>query len=104
MKRAELITKLKSIDAIKNSSSPEYLDKNIVLMADKIEKSREDIRSAIEDWLTAGEEKSLEIEGVDYKDLIEKAGMIPIAAYLTLDWVARDPKQAKFSLKAEYNI
>ena len=39
------------------------------------------------------------IEGYSYKTLVENYGMKPIGAFLTLDWLIREPQKALTSLK-----
>ena len=51
MDKTELTTRLKDIESIKNSSKPEYLDKNVELLVDKIENCNTEIKSVIEKWL-----------------------------------------------------
>lgn len=50
-------------------------------------------------WLSEGILPSLEIEGFSYQILVNDYGMKPIGAFLTLDWLCRDPKRASLSLK-----
>ena len=102
MNKIELATKLKNIESIKNSSKPEYLEKNIDMLVNKIENCRQDIRSLIEDWLLSDKETDIIVSGIKYSDLLSKAEMTPLAAYLTLDWVAREPTTAINSLKRDY--
>lgn len=50
-------------------------------------------------WLNKGVLPDLKIEGYSYQVLINDYGMKPIGAFLTLDWLCRDPQKALRSLK-----
>ena len=64
-------------------------------LAPKIEALPSDIREALVQWVENGVVTSPEYSGYDVnKILIAKPGMTTLAAYLTLDWVRRDPKTA----------
>ncbi len=104
MNKKELSTILKNIESIKNSSKPEYLDKNVELLVNKIENCSAEIKSAIEKWLLSKVETEMEISGIRYSDLLSKAKMTPLAAYLTLDWVKRKPDEAIPLLKHDYSL
>lgn len=52
-----------------------------------------------ESWLNKGILPNLEIEGYSYQILVNDYGMKPIGAFLTLDWLCRDPQKASLSLK-----
>lgn len=104
MNISDLKLKLTALESIQESSNPNSLEKHVQMIADKIENCREDIRSAIELWLLNGQETKIEVCGINYFDLLSKAKMTPLAAYLTLDWVYREPEQAVASLKTEYML
>ena len=104
MNTIELTSRLKEIESIKNSCKPEYLDKNVRMLVNKIENCMPEIRVAIENWLLSNKEIDIEISGINYSELLEKAKMTPLAAYLTLDWVSREPTMALASLKRDYAL
>jgi hypothetical protein len=56
------------------------------------------VREAFDHWWTSGEPPELEIGGFTLVRLAVEHGMNPIAAFLTLDWLARDPAAAHASL------
>lgn len=79
-----------------------YPEENIEMLAGKIGQVDEEIKEAILNWLDTGSEAEMTIEGIQYNDLKDKAGMNPIAAYLTLDWINREPVEAVAALLKEY--
>lgn len=67
--------------------------------ADKVENFSPQLKEAFENWVEYGEEPTLEMEGYSYHILIEKFKMNPIGAFVTLDWIHREPELAVKSLK-----
>lgn len=104
MDKIELTAKLKNVESIKNSSKQEYLDRNVELLVNQIENCSAEIKSAIEKWLSSNIETEMEMFGIRYSDLLSKAKMTPLAAYLTLDWVSRESNIAISELKKEYSL
>lgn len=49
-------------------------------------------------WQTGTLDAALEVEGYTLAQLMNEHGMKPIAAFLTLDWLAREPEAARASL------
>lgn len=61
----------------------------------KIDALPEDIRAALENWILTGSTASPEYSGYTVDKILEKQPQTKIAgAYLTLDWIRRDPKNA----------
>lgn len=50
-------------------------------------------------WLNEGKLPNFEIEGYSYGILVNEYGMKTIGAFLTLDWLCRNPQKALLSLK-----
>ena len=75
---------------------PQYM---LEQTADKLENMNSCLMEAFEDWANNGTIPTIEVEGWSYKRLIEKFKMRPIAAFLALDWLIRDPEKASKSLK-----
>jgi hypothetical protein len=50
-------------------------------------------------WQTSELDNSLEIDGYTVERLIREHGMNPVGAFVTLDWLRRDPQQALSALK-----
>ena len=64
-------------------------------MAKKIENSDKKIYNAILDYIEKGLEPTISVEDYSCKQLTQKFGMSVIAALLTLDWLLREPTEAK---------
>lgn len=60
----------------------------------KVEKFQPEITRSFNDWLKTSNIPDLSIEGYSINDLIDKYKMNPIGAFITLDWLLREPKQA----------
>lgn len=68
-------------------------------VVEKISKLAPDIYDAFESWFNTGVVKDIEVEGHTVASLRQKKkNMNIIGAYLTLDWLKREPQQAKFAL------
>ncbi len=65
---------------------------------DKVEKFDSDIYHEFEHWLSSGEESGIQVEGYSIRMLIDKYKMNVVGAYLTLDWLKREPEDAKKAL------
>lgn len=53
---------------------------------------------AFNDWMSSGKEPSIVVEDYSYTELIEKYSMTSIGAFITLDWLVKDPEKAKKAL------
>jgi hypothetical protein len=69
------------------------------LIADKIHCAKHEIQDAFFRFLEFSVLPDITFEDVHIKQLIDEYDMDPIAALLTMDWITRDPKKAKASLK-----
>lgn len=68
-------------------------------IVEKISKLAPDIYAAFESWFNTGVVKEIEVEGYTVASLRQKKkNMNIVGAYLTLDWIRREPEQAKFAL------
>lgn len=86
----------KVIELLKEQGYPTFmLDKT----ADKIENLSPLLAEAFDNWAKHGIEASFTIKGYSYSSLIEKFGMKPIGAFITLDWIMKNPEKAIESLK-----
>lgn len=66
----------------------------------KIEALTPDIREALENWLTTGTVASPEYAGYDVNAILKaQPRMNVLGAYLSLDWLRRDPVAAKKSIE-----
>ncbi len=69
------------------------------LIADKLAAATPEVRAAFIDWWETGKLPAFAVEGYTANRLVEEHSMRPIAALLTLDWLIREPEQAKASLR-----
>jgi hypothetical protein len=56
------------------------------------------IQKAFLHWWNTGQVVALEVEQYDVRRLANEHGMNPIAAFLTLDWLIKEPEAALASL------
>jgi hypothetical protein len=75
-----------------------YSESGARIVAEKLIACSPQIKSAIAVWWNTGDLTDLEIEGFTVQRLMEQHGMKPIAAFLTLDWLVREPERARASL------
>ena len=69
-------------------------------MVKKINTLSPEIYAAFEEWFQSGKIKDIEIEGYTVESLrMKNPKMNPIAAYLTLDWLKREPVKAKIAIE-----
>lgn len=57
------------------------------------------VADSFESWLNHGKIPNIEIEGYSHNILVNDYGMKPVGAFLTLDWLLREPEKAKEALK-----
>ena len=81
-----------------------YSDKGMEIVLDNILVMDISVRNNVEEYLKTGEVQSMEVEGYTVESLMQERNMNPLAAYLTLDWLIREPEKAKESLsrKVDY--
>ena len=65
----------------------------------KLNKLQPIVLDNFEAWLNEGIIPDIEIEGYSYRVLVNDYGMKPVGAFLTLDWLCRNPQKASLSLK-----
>lgn len=76
-----------------------YPTKGAQLVATKLEALTIEVRPYFERWWAGGPIPNLQIERYTVRRLMEEHGMNPIAGFLTLDWLVREPEMALASLK-----
>ena len=76
-----------------------YDFRGAVIVANKLEKLNPQLASLFMQWRQDGVIPQIEIEGFTIPRLITEHDMKPIAAFLTLDWLLREPLRAIASLK-----
>lgn len=77
----------------------DYPDYMLEQTADKLERMDGRLVGAFEEWVDNNVTPSIEIEGWNYDKLIQKFKMRPVAAFLALDWLIREPEKAAKALK-----
>ncbi len=53
------------------------------------------VAAAFQNWLETGEIDDTSVEGYTVKSIMAKRPMKVVGAYLTLDWLSREPELAK---------
>jgi hypothetical protein len=81
-----------------------YPKSGATLVSSKLLHLQRPINSMFRDWWLFGEKPNVDIEGYTFESLMELHNMNPIAAFLTLDWLMREPERAKESLKHGYDF
>lgn len=84
------------VEILKDEQYPEFMIDNTTT---KLEKLSPVIAKAFEQWINCKQTPDLCIEGYSYTELVHNWGMKPIGAFITLDWLIREPEKAKKSLK-----
>jgi hypothetical protein len=80
---------------LQSEGFPEFMiDRTI----NKINNFSGTISEAFNDWMSNGKEPSIVVEDYSYTELIEKYSMTSIGAFITLDWLVKDPEKAKKAL------
>ena len=80
-----------------------YSEKSAPVVFKKIELMDQEIREAFEEYLINKETTDLSVGNYDYEQLIQSYNMTPIAAFLTLDWLKREPKAAEKMLRKGFD-
>lgn len=79
------------IEILKNEGYPQFM---LEKTADKIEELSPLLKMSFENWVKHYIEPSFVIKGYSYATLVEKYKMKPIGAFITLDWIMREPEKA----------
>lgn len=72
-------------------------------VADRLTQLSPQLREAFAAWWSGQNEPEVEVEGYTFDHLVRGHGLNPIAAYLTLDWLARDPVRAREALQTGHD-
>lgn len=62
---------------------------------EKVKKLDLEIYTELENWFESGKLSGIEVGGYTVKMLIDKYKMTEVGAFLTLDWLKREPEEAK---------
>ena len=84
------------IEILKEEAYPEYM---IEQTANKLENLVPEIKDVFEQWYLDGAIPSITLEGYTYQDLVRLYGMKPVGAFITLDWLKREPEKAARALE-----
>ncbi len=76
-----------------------YPEKGAQLIIKKLSNCQPEIKAAFNRWWQTGQLTSFAIENYTVQRLQKEHAMNPIAAFLTLDWLLREPETALTSLR-----
>jgi hypothetical protein len=71
-----------------------YPERGAKLVASDLAAAGEPVLSAFVQWWETGTLPLVEVEGYTVSRLVEEQGLHPVAAFLALDWLRRDPQEA----------
>jgi len=74
------------------------------LVADKLAACAGEVQASFHKWWTTGHLDVLEVEQYTVQRLMNEHGMNPVAAFLTLDWLIREPEKARTSLARGHDV
>lgn len=81
-----------------------YPENKVNLLVPSLEKMSPAIKKALESFLLTGNNLELNLLGYSVEKLTREHGMNEIAAYLTLDWIVREPDKAIESLRKGHDF
>ena len=76
----------------------DYKNSQVDGIVEKIGRFSPKVAAAFENWLDTGKTDDTEVEGYTADAILKKKPMKIVAAYLTLDWLEREPEMAKETL------
>lgn len=79
------------IEKLKEFNYPEQMFGSVV---GKIDRFDYDLSYDFDMWLENGKAPSVQYEGYTFNDLTEEYSFNPINAFITLDWLKREPEEA----------
>ncbi|MBO4587719.1 MAG: hypothetical protein J5711_02310 [Bacteroidales bacterium] len=86
------MNKKKVIAELKEEGFPEHI---IDRTLSKVANLQPSLKTSFEQWLKDKVHPSIAIEGYTFDSLVAQYGMTGIGAFLTLDWLIREPNEAK---------
>ena len=86
----------KLVKILKEEEYPEHLIESTL---QKLNNLQPKVLSAFQSWIDKGIMPTISVEGYSYSKLVSEYEMKPIGAFLTLDWLCRDPQQASSALQ-----
>ena len=84
------------LNLLKEENYPAHMIENTIA---KLEKLQPSVDAMFSTWVNTGKIPTVSIEGYTYSTLVRDYGMKPVGAFLTLDWLVREPERASASLK-----
>lgn len=82
-----------------------YTEKNAQSVALELQACTLLVQEAFEKWWHGeGLDPHLEVKGYTLKRLTEEYGFGPIAAFLDMDWLIREPEEASQALSEGYDV
>lgn len=97
-----------SNDEIKNLIQSKYPDKypdnKISVLDASLDKMTPAVRKSLENFLQSGQREDINVLGYSIDKLMNEHGMNEVAAYLTIDWILREPDQALQSLQRGHDF
>ena len=75
-----------------------YPDAAAASAAPKLERMDPELQKALLRWDKIGAFPDREIEGFTVAGLVDNVGLHPIGAFLMMDWLLREPDEAKYAL------
>lgn len=90
-----MIEKSKIIELLRLEGYPEFMHEKTVA---KIQNFQDIIAIEFTNWVEKNASPEISIEGYSYSFLVNHMNMQPIGAFITLDWLLRDPQKAKAAL------
>lgn len=72
------------------------------ITAEKLLHLESGLQTDFEEWWETGRLPETEVEGFTVKRLMEQRELNPVAAFLSLDWLLREPKIAKETLSRQW--
>jgi hypothetical protein len=81
-----------------------YSRRGSEVAAAELAAAHEKIQTAFLRWWQTGEITKMEVEGYTAQRLIQERHMKPVAAFLTLDWLLKEPAAALKALARPYDV
>lgn len=82
-------------EILEKEQYPEFMIETTIAKIDKFSPA---VADAFDAWCSGHGNIELEIEGFAFVDLVSKWGMNSVGAFITLDWLVREPESAKQAL------
>lgn len=91
-----MIEKTIIMDILRQEGYPVFMHEKTT---EKIQSFHEQISLAFTEWVSKASIPTITVEGYSYEFLVNTMNMQPIGAFITLDWLLREPEKAKMALR-----